>query len=78
MLYLSPLILSAVGRVSCRESKIFYRLIWKKGFYDYAIFKVLHYAAKHPDTELTIGVYNAWQEGIQKVETKVQEVIDDI
>ena len=33
--------------------------------------------AKHPDTELTIGVYNAWQEGIQKVETKVQEVIDE-
>lgn len=60
-----------------RESKIFYQINLEEGLNDYAIFKVLHYVAKHPDTELTIGVYNAWQEGIQKVETKVQEVIDE-
>jgi len=60
-----------------RESKIFYQINLEEGLNDYAIFKVLHYVAKHTDTELTIGVYNAWQEGIQKVETKVQEVIDE-
>ncbi|WP_128837345.1 accessory Sec system protein Asp1, partial [Streptococcus sp. DD11] len=60
-----------------RESKIFYQLNLEEPINDYAIFKVLFYVAKHPETELTIGVYNAWQEGLQTVEAKVEELIDE-
>ena len=59
------------------ESKIFYQIDLSELLNDYAIFKVLFYVAQHPDTELVIGVYNAWQEGIKQVENKVEELISD-
>ncbi|MCB6443553.1 accessory Sec system glycosyltransferase Asp1, partial [Streptococcus salivarius] len=59
------------------ESKIFYQIDLSELLNDYAIFKVLFYVAQHPDTELVIGVYNAWQEGIKQVEDKVEELISD-
>lgn len=60
-----------------RESKIFYQINLEEILNDYAIFKVLYYVAKHPETELVIGVYNAWHESVQRVENKVQELIDE-
>lgn len=59
------------------ESKIFYQIDLNELLNDYAIFKVLFYVAQNPDTELVIGVYNAWQEGIKQVENKVEELISD-
>ena len=58
-----------------RETKLYYQINLDEPLNDYAIFKVLFYLAQHPDMELTIGVYNAWQEGIQKVADKVDELI---
>lgn len=60
-----------------REVKLFYQLDLDQELNDYAIFKVLHYVAQHPETELTIGLYNAWQDGLKRVEDKVREIIDD-
>lgn len=60
-----------------KEVKIYYQINLQEPLNDYAIFKVLFYIAQHPQTELVIGVYNAWKEGIEKVEEKVAEILTE-